>query len=214
MKEQAATKHKGPYIIGLTGNIATGKSLVARILGELGAEIVDADKLAHEIMRPGTEVYQQVVSMFGKCITRPDGEIDRVKLGQIVFADPEVMRRLENVVHPAVIARVREILGSTKATVVVIEAIKLLEAGMESICDAIWVVTSPREVQVQRLMEQRGLTKEEAELRIDAQPPQEEKIHRADVVIDNGGTIAATRAQVRRAWTRIPVFERTNKRRR
>lgn len=214
MRRQVATKCKGPYIIGLTGNIATGKSLVAGILSELGAEIIDADKLAHEVVQPGTEVYRQVVSIFGKCVIRSDGEIDRVKLGQIVFADPEAMRRLENVIHPAVIARAQEILATTKATVVVIEAIKLLEAGMDSICDAIWVVTSPREVQVQRLMEERGLTQQEAELRIDAQPPQEEKILRADVVIDNGGTIAATRDQVSRLWAQIPVFERMSRRRR
>ncbi|MBC7264217.1 MAG: dephospho-CoA kinase [Chloroflexi bacterium] len=214
MRRQAATKCKGPYIIGLTGNIATGKSLVAGILNELGAEIIDADKLAHEVVQPGTEVYRQVVSIFGKCVIRSDGEIDRVKLGQIVFADPEAMRRLEKVIHPAVIARVQEILATTKATVVVIEAIKLLETGMDSICDAIWVVTSPREVQVQRLMEERGLTQQEAKLRIDAQPSQEEKILRADVVIDNGGTIAATRDQVSRLWAQIPVFERTRERRR
>lgn len=214
MRRQAAIKCKGPYIIGLTGNIATGKSLVAGILNELGAEIIDADKLAHEVVQPGTEVYRQVVSIFGKCVIRSDGEIDRVKLGQIVFADPEAMRRLEKVIHPAVIARVQEILATTKATVVVIEAIKLLETGMDSICDAIWVVTSPREVQVQRLMEERGLTQQEAKLRIDAQPSQEEKILRADVVIDNGGTIAATRDQVSRLWAQIPVFERTRERRR
>jgi dephospho-CoA kinase len=204
-----------PYVIGLTGNIATGKSVVAGMLEQLGARVIDADDVAHEVIEVGTPAWQRVVDLCGEDILRADGEIDRAQLGARVFADPEKLRRLEEIVHPGVIAECQLLLEQppdetgkgaadpNKPSVAVLEAIKLIEAGMASQCDEIWVVTSPREVQVQRLTERRGMSVEQAELRIDAQPPQADKVAVADVVIDNSGTLEQTRAQVEREWQRI-----------
>jgi dephospho-CoA kinase len=203
------------HVIGLTGNIATGKSVVAAMLAELGAVVIDADRLAHEVMRSGTDTWQRVVEEFGSDILGPDGEIDRPKLGAHVFREPEALARLEAIVHPAVIAASESLLqelgreaaaapaGSAGKRVVVLEAIKLIEAGMHWRCDELWVVTCPREQQLQRLVETRGWTTEEAELRIDAQPAQEEKIALADVVVDNSGSLEQTKAQVVREWQRL-----------
>jgi dephospho-CoA kinase len=193
---------KQPYVIGLTGNIATGKSLVGQMLVELGAEHVDADLLAHEAMAPGTPAYGEIVAAFGRDVLQPDGQIDRHRLGQIVFSDPDALARLEEAVHPVVIARTRQLIEASRSPAMVIEAIKLIESGMvRQLCDALWVVTAPREVQLARLRAFRGLSRKEALLRIDAQPAQELKVAQADVVIDNGGAIEATRRQVERAWT-------------
>ena len=195
-------------IIGLTGNIGTGKSTVLQMLAELGAEIIDADKLAHEVIAPGGPAYGAVVETFGQDIVKPDGQIDRGKLGDIVFRDPEALARLEALVHPAVLARTQELIEQAEAPVVVVEAIKLLESGLaRQLCDAVWVVTCRPEQQLARVMAQRGLTEAQARLRMEAQPPQEEKIAQADVVIDNSGTIEETRKQVRAAWLAMKETE-------
>lgn len=223
-ERRAAALHlpgsKRPYVIGLTGNIATGKSLVGQMLVELGAEHVDADLLAHKEMAPGTPAYGEIAAAFGREILEPGGEIDRRRLGQIVFADPDALARLEQIVHPRVIARTEQWIAAceaqvgasqaSEAPVAVVEAIKLIESGMvRQLCDALWVVTAPRQVQLERLMTFRGLSRAEALLRIDAQPSQALKVAQADVVIDNGGTIEATRCQVERAWTRL-VLQRNS----
>ena len=195
-------------IIGLTGNIGTGKSTVLQMLAELGAEIIDADKLAHEVIAPDGPAYAAVVEAFGQEILGADGQIDRGKLGDIVFRDPEALARLEALVHPAVLARTRELIEQAEAEVIVIEAIKLLESGLaRQLCDAVWVVTCRPEQQLARVMAQRGLTETQARLRMEAQPPQEEKIAQADVVIDNSGTIEETRKQVRAAWLAMKETE-------
>lgn len=188
------------YTIGLTGNIATGKSTVSQMLAELGAQVIDADAVAHAVMRRGRTAWQEVVLAFGPAVLGPDDEIDRARLGAIVFRDPAALQRLERLVHPVVIEEIRALTRRSQAPVVVHEAIKLIESGAADDCDAVWVVTCPRAVQIARLMHTRGLSLAEAELRIDAQPPQEEKVARADVVIDNGGSLADTRRQVERAW--------------
>lgn len=193
-----------PLVIGLTGNIGVGKSTVAAMLAELGAFVIDADQVAHEVMAPGRPAYAQIVAHFGPQIAPNGGPIDRLRLGQIVFSDPQALAQLEAIVHPAVFVRIQELLAEAKAPVVVIEAIKLLEAGLSlRLCQQVWVVTAPREQQIQRLMATRGLSYEQAVLRIEAQPPQEEKIARADVVIDNSGTVEQTRRQVVEAWARL-----------
>lgn len=193
-----------PYVIGLTGNIATGKSLVGYMLAECGAEHIDADRLAHQAMARGTETWEQIVCAFGPQILQPDGEIDRAQLGAIVFADDDALARLERIVHPPVIARTEELIRHSTAPVVVVEAIKLIESGMVArLCDALWVVVAPRAVQVERLVANRGLSRKEAIARVDAQPPQSAKVAEADVVIDNGGSIEDTRCQVAHAWDAI-----------
>ena len=188
-------------VIGLTGNIGVGKSTVMAMLRSLGADVIDADRVAHEVMRPGEAAYEGIVAAFGADVLAADGAIDRVKLGGQVFRDAAALQRLEAIVHPAVFVRIQERLATSPAPVVVIEAIKLLEAGLSlTLCDTVWVVTAPVEQQVERLLRTRQLSRTEAELRIHAQPPQEEKIRRADVVIDNSGALAETRAQVEAAW--------------
>ena len=191
------------YIIGLTGNIATGKSAVSEMLDRLGAEAIDADALVHQLMERDTPVWQAVVREFSESILCSDGSINRKKLAGIVFADEAALRRLEALVHPAVIARTAELIQSSQEPVVVVEAIKLIEAGMDKTCDALWVVTCSKEQQLARLVEQRGLTEEEARQRIEAQPPQEAKLALADVVIDNSGSLDETWQQVKREWGRI-----------
>jgi len=191
------------YLIGLTGNIATGKSVVARMLADLGADVIDADALVHGLQRKGAPTYDAIVAEFGSGILRADGEIDRKALGAIVFTDPQQLRSLEAIVHPAVAVESARRMAETKADVVVYEAIKLIEAGRHTLCDAVWVVSAPRAVQIARLMQARGLNRAEAEQRVDAQPPPEEKLKYADVVIDNGGSLAATREQVERAYAAI-----------
>ena len=186
------------YIIGLTGNIATGKSVVSEMLKRLGAKAIDADALAHEVMVKGTTVWQAVVQEFGQDILGHDGSINRKTLGRIVFADEAALRRLETLVHPAVIARTQELIEGSQEPVVVIEAIKLIEAGMDETCDALWVVTCSGEQQLARLVAQRGLTEEEAQQRIEAQPPQEEKLALADVIIDNSGGLDETWRRVKK----------------
>jgi dephospho-CoA kinase len=193
------------YLIGLTGNIATGKSAVLRILRQLGAKAIDADALVHQLMAKRMPVWQAILGQFGGEILGPEGEIDRGKLGAIVFADAEALKRLEAIVHPAVAVRAGELIRQAAEPVVVVEAIKLIEAGWHRTCDALWVVTCPKEQQLKRLMRTRKLSRQEALLRIEAQPPQEEKVALADVVIDNSGNLKETREQVKREWERLEV---------
>jgi len=159
--------------------------------------------VAHEVMRAGTPVHAAVVAAFGPGIVGARGEIDRTRLGARAFSDPEALARLERIVHPAVVQEVARRIAAAPTRVVVVEAIKLIEAGMAEGCDSLWVTTCPPEEQVRRLMADRGLSREEAELRVRAQPPQEEKIARADVVIDTGSDLGRTRTQVEAAWRRL-----------
>jgi dephospho-CoA kinase len=198
-----------PYVIGLTGNIATGKSTVGKALSELGAEHVDADKLAHRVIAPNTPAWEKIVATFGAKILKSDGEIDRRKLGDIVFADADALARLEAIVHPQVVAHIEQLIATWAVSaeaksVIVIEAIKLIESGIaDQLCDTVWVVAAPREAQIQRLGELRRLSYADAALRVDAQPPQEDKLARADTVIDNSGNVDEMMVQVRREWNKM-----------
>lgn len=194
-----------PYIIGLTGNIACGKSTVVAMLHTLGAATLDADRLVHDMYQPGDPVYYAVIEAFGADILGADAEIDRRALGRKVFGDPAALTRLERLTHPAVIARVWEWVARQTAPVVVIDAVKLIEAGIADGCDAVWVVTCPPDVERRRLLARPGMTEAEADRRLAAQGPEAAKIARAAVVIANGGTIAETRAQVERAWAALPL---------
>ncbi len=190
--------------IGLTGNIACGKSTVAKLMEELGAVVIDADKVAHELMLPGTPVYERVVSRFGSSIVGPHQEIDRARLGAIVFTDPSALADLDALVHPAVIQRVEDMVSSAgaEAPAVVVEAVKLIEAGMHRGCQSVWVVLCSPEVQIRRLMETRGLSKAQARTRLAAQGSAEDKLRWADVVICNDGSMADLQRQVEVAWHR------------
>lgn len=193
------------YTIGLTGNIATGKSTVAAMLAHLGADVIDADRVAHELMRRGTAAHKRIVQRFGERVLATDGEIDRKALGERVFANPNELAALERILHPAVIDEIRERLAQRRPEIAVIEAIKLLEAHMHEDCDAVWVVTAPRRLQLARMVQERHMTPSEAALRIDAQPPAHTKTALADVIIDNSVDLRIMWLQVLRAWRAISV---------
>lgn len=190
-------------VIGLTGNIATGKSLVLRMLQELGASVIDADKLTHQLMVPGNPLYQAIVEEFGKFVLDDNGQLNRARLGRLVFGDPTALARLEEIIHPVVRQEILKQIAETTTPAVVVEAIKLFESGLADHCHSNWVVTAPMEIQYKRLIERRKMDPAQAQQRIKAQPPQEEKIARADVVVDNSGDLAKTWAFVKKQYTAL-----------
>lgn len=191
------------FVIGLTGNIATGKSVVRRMLEHLGAYTIDADALAHRVYAKGAPGYQQVIDKFGKWILNKDSEIDRAKLGNLVFSDPEAMRQLEEIVHPLARQAADILINRATQSVIVIEAIKLLEGDLRKVCDSIWVTNAPEEIQVERLVKKRGLSREKALERIQAQSPQSQKVAMANMVITNTGSYDDLWKQVSEAWKQI-----------
>jgi dephospho-CoA kinase len=190
-----------PFVIGLTGPIGCGKTNVLRTLVDLGAEGIDADKVAHEVMAPGGAAYASVLEAFGAELLGPGDVIDRQRLGEMVFTEPAALARLEAIVHPAVSQVIRDRIAASAAPVVVIEAIKLIEAGISVLlCDAVWVaVCSPAE-QLVRLSSSRGMSAAEVDRRAANQMPAEKMIDHADRVINTDGTVAETVALVRQAW--------------
>ena len=192
-------------IIGLTGGIASGKSTVSNYLAELGAIIIDADKIAHEIMEKGKTAYWQVIEAFGREILAENGEIDRSRLGKIVFNNLEKKKILEEITHPQVIREMREKIEEYRAEnkVIVLDIPLLFEAGLEFMVDEIWVVYVDRETQLQRLMARDGLSYEEANKRIQAQMSLEKKRVLADFVINNKGNIEDLKRQVLLKWREI-----------
>lgn len=197
----------GKYVIGLTGNIATGKSVVRKMLEHLGAYGIDADALAHRVMAKGAPGYPVVVKAFGHWILDEEEQVDRARLSRIVFADPKALERLEALIHPLVVHAVDLLIRRAKHSVVVIEAIKLLETDMAAGCDTIWVVDAPENLQAQRLMHKRNLTEAASKQRIASQPPQAAKVRAAKVVIRNDGTFDNTWEQVQTAWSKLPKPE-------
>lgn len=190
----------GKYVIGLTGNIATGKSVVRRMLEHLGAYGIDADALGHRAIARGAPGYEPVVETFGTWILNGEKQVDRAKLGQIVFSSPGALVSLENIVHPLVGQAIDLLVRRARQKVIVIEAIKLIEADITALCDQVWVTHAPEEVQLARLVEKRRMSAGAARQRISAQPPQSKKLAAADVVINNSGSFEDTWLQVLKAW--------------
>ena len=184
---------------GLTGGIACGKSTVARFFQDLGAYIIDADVIGHEVIEPGHAAYQEVIEGFGKDILDSGGRIDRRKLGPKVFADLQQLRRLNAIVHPHIIDRVRKLATGEQEqnphAVVILDAALIFESGLERTLRKVIVAWCRPEQQLERLMAKTGLSREEAEPRIQAQMPIEEKRRRADYLIDCSGTLEQSRAQ-------------------
>lgn len=198
---------KDKYVIGITGNIATGKSLVRKMLQHLGASTIDADGLSHQVMAPGAPAYRPVIETFGKWIVADDGRIDRNRLGAVAFSHPEALKRLEAITHPIIGKGIDTLITRAKQKVVAVEAIKLLEGHLKDRVDAIWVVDATEEAQLERLVKRNGLSELEARKRIAAQNPQEEKRRAATVVITNTGDPNAAFAQVKAAWDKIGSSE-------
>jgi dephospho-CoA kinase len=193
-------------VIGLTGGIASGKSLVSQRLAELGAVVIDADKLGHETYRQGTETYRAVIDAFGRDVVGPDGEIDRRALGPKVFGDEAARRRLEGIVWPSIRRLAQERLDALRAqgtSVVVLEAAVLIEASWTDIVDEVWLVVASPETVRARLAERNGLTAEQSRARIGAQLTNEERRPHAQVIIENDGSLEELRHAVDEAWSKL-----------
>lgn len=191
------------YVIGLTGNIAVGKSVVRQMAQHLGAYPIDADGLAHQAMAPGAPAYQPIVQTFGQFILDGEQRINRQLLGQIVFSNPVALTKLESITHPVIRQAITALVTRAKPRIVIIEAIKLLEGELAQLVDEVWVVDSKPETQYKRLIEKRKLSAEDAKKRILAQNPQADKLKQATVVINNEGNVEETWKQVQSAWNVI-----------
>lgn len=193
-------------MIGLTGGIGSGKSTVAAILAGLGATVIDADRIGHEVYRPGTEGHRRVVATFGPDVVAPDGTIDRPALGAIVFADPDALARLNTAVHPLIADEIRRRISAARAESperpIVIEAAIMVEAGWRFF-DHIWVVLAKREHAIERVTAARGQSRDQVERRMAAQVTDAERRRVASLVLENDGTPAELRARVEEAWRTV-----------
>ena len=192
-------------VIGLTGSIGTGKSEAARQLEALGASIISADQVGHEAYTPQTEAWEQVVVAFGYGILQEDGEIDRRKLGALVFSDPDQLEKLNQIMHPRMARMVAdqiEALRGEQVDVVVVEAALLFEAGWDSLVEEVWVTDSPEKVVIERLKLRNGMSEEEARKRMSSQMGRIERLERSDYVIENSGDMAALESAIKELWDR------------
>jgi dephospho-CoA kinase len=190
--------------IGLTGGIGSGKTAVSKILAELGAPGIDADKVGHAIYEPGGPAYQDVIDAFGTGILAADSTIDRKRLGAVVFGDPGALKRLNSIVHPKMFHRMAEMVAAMRAgrerRPIVIEAAVLIEANWQPLVDEIWLVVASRERVIERVARDRGMKPEQTEARIKAQLSDEERRKHASLVIANDGTLEELRAKVSGLW--------------
>jgi dephospho-CoA kinase len=188
-------------LIGLTGGIGSGKSTVSARLAELGARVIDADAITRELQEPGTEVFATIVDRFGEGVVAEDGTLDRPALAAVVFADPEELKALNGIVHPAVGVEIAERLAEAAGTddVVVLDVPLLVESGRDDMAATVVVDLDPEEA-VRRLVEYRGFTEEDARARIRRQASREDRLAKADRVLDNAGTVEELLAQVDALW--------------
>ena len=192
-------------VIGLTGSIGTGKSEASRELEALGASLISADQVGHEAYTPNTDAWEQVVAAFGEEILQEDGEIDRRKLGAIVFSDAGQLAKLNQIMHPRMARMVAdkiEDLRTRGVGVVVVEAALLFEAGWDSLVEEVWVTDSPEQMVIERLKKRNGLSEEEARKRISSQMDRSERLERSDYVIDNSGDMAGLESAIKELWDR------------
>jgi len=191
-------------IIGLTGGIATGKSQVSSILSELGAIIIDADIVSREVVQKGLPAWQQIKDVFGEEYLLSNGELNRKKLGELVFSDPNALNKLNRITHPAIRAKIEDRINNLKAQgyegIIVVDAALLLETGWETMVDQVWVVDAPIEKRIERLMNRDNLTRDQALSRINSQMSQQERIAKADKIIYNNSDIDSLEKQVLRIW--------------
>jgi dephospho-CoA kinase len=196
-----------PKTIGLTGGIGSGKSTVASMLADLGAVVINADAVGHDIYRPHTDGWRQVTAAFGPSIVCADQTIDRAALGAIVFADPAELRRLNAIVHPLIAAEIHRRIDALRAegtaAAIVVEAAVLIEAGWQRLVDTVWLVVAGRTVVTERITTQRGLSADDVARRIDSQLSDDERRRFADVVIENTGSLDALRHEVARLWQHL-----------
>ena len=205
-KELENERNSLVYIIGLTGSLGSGKSTVARMFAVFGAQIIDADKIAHQQMQPGTRCFRLIVKMFGKDILT-SGRINRKKVAAQVFRDPKKLRKLERIIHPAVrkiiLLKIKQYKRDKRNKAVVIDVPLLFEAKLNNYVDRSIVVKANKTVQIARAVKLLGITKAEAQRRIKAQMPLRQKIRLADMIIDNNATLTQTQKQVKQIWERL-----------
>ncbi len=190
-------------VIGLTGGIGTGKSEVASLLQSFGAEVINADQVGHEAYTPNSESWREVVNTFGEEILQSDGQIDRGRLGAIVFSNPQQLDKLNAIMHPRMARMVGdkiEVLRDKGAPAVVVEAAVLFEAGWDSLVDEVWTTDSPVELVIERLQARNGMSEEEVRRRINSQMDRVERIERSDLVVDNSGDVAGLGETVKALW--------------
>jgi dephospho-CoA kinase len=193
-------------IIGLTGGIGSGKSTVARFLAGFGAAVIDLDKIGHEVQQPQGRVWQQLVGAFGQEILSPSGEIDRAKLGAIVFNDREALMRLNNIIHPAideVVAGKIEEFRRKGCKVAVLEAAAMIDAGKTDLVEELWVTVAPEPVVINRLHKRSGFTENESKTRINAQLKNEERLKKAVVTINTDCTLDELKSRVKYEWEKL-----------
>lgn len=195
-------------VIGVTGNIGSGKSTVCQILARLGAAIIDADKLAHETYPPHSPTWQELINAFGSNILKPDEEIDRQKLGQLVFSDSSALAQLNQIVHPEAYRLAQERIKEYRrhgAKAIVVEATLLIEAGWINLVDTVWLVVAPATAIVHRLKEQQGMGESQVLARLKSQMPAEEKMKYADEIIYNDGSLPQLEAKVTELWHKLGI---------
>jgi dephospho-CoA kinase len=193
-------------VIGLTGGIASGKSTVSRVLSDLGAVVIDADRVGHEAFRPDTDAWREVVAAFGNDVLGQNQEIDRGKLAAIVFQDPEALERLNSIMHPTIRRMVEQridTLRSQGVALAVVEAALLIEAGWTDLVDRVWVTDASEDAVIGRLCDQKGFTGEQARARINSQMSAVDRSKHADVVIRNDSDVAALTEKVKQLWQGI-----------
>jgi len=200
MKRQGHNKKK---IIGLTGSFGSGKSTVAAILKAHGAQILDADKLAHACIAPGSPDYKKIINVFGRGILRRNGTINRRRLSKAVFNDMILLEKLNNIIHPAVIRTIKNLIRISRQKIIILDVPLLIESGLGKLADKIIVVKASRAKQIERIQEKRALAKLEILKRLNCQLPLEKKIQLADFIIDNNGTINNTKRQVKRIFEKL-----------
>ncbi|MFA5063393.1 MAG: dephospho-CoA kinase [Candidatus Omnitrophota bacterium] len=190
-------KQRNKIVIGLTGNFGSGKSTIARIFSAYGSKIIDADEIAHSCFSRKNKVYKKTISMFGAKILTPDKNIDRHKLARIVFNDKKLLGKLNSIVHPEVIRIIKSKINSKKKGVIVLDAPLLLEAGLRNMVDRLLVAEVTRDTRIKRLLGKRSLSRMDIAKRIRFQIPDNAKARLADFIIDNNGSLAETRKQVK-----------------
>jgi len=193
-------------VIGLTGGIGSGKSTVSQCLAELGAVIIDADKVGHEAFKPDTPAWHDVVATFGREVLTPSGEVDRKKLGEIVFSNPEALSRLNQIMHPRMYDMMQAQIEEYRrqgVDVVALEAAILIEANWTPLVDEVWVTVASEATVLERVKKQRGLAEEQTLARIRSQLSTEERVKHADVIINNDGDLDEVKAKVKELWEKL-----------
>jgi len=202
MKRQGTSKR---LILGLTGSFGSGKSTVARIFKSLGATVIDADRIAHQIIRPGSQIYKKIINIFGKDILKKNKAIDRDKLAQIVFNNKNLLKKLNQIMHPQIIRIIKDEIKTSKSKLIILDAPLLIEAGLNNLVDKLIVVRLDTRQQIKRLLGKLSLKKSEILKRLNVQIPLEDKVRLADFVIDNSGTMGETEQQVKEVWEKMSL---------